>query len=101
MTTQAATASADTQRATAVDRTPKPSFTKGLFLGQTQSELVMPYPVVTGAMREKVDAAVASARDYLSTFDPWKAEEQGWVGDDVIREYSRGRQISLEASVRF
>jgi acyl-CoA dehydrogenase family protein 9 len=79
-------APASTERPTAVDRTPKPSFTKGLFLGQTQSELVMPYPLVTGGMRERVDAAVASAREYLSTFDVWKAEEQGWVGDDVIRE---------------
>ncbi|HEV7740872.1 MAG TPA: acyl-CoA dehydrogenase family protein, partial [Pseudolysinimonas sp.] len=69
-----------------VDRTPKPSFTKGLFLGQTLSDLVMPYPLVAGEERARVDAAVASARDYLSTFDVWKAEEQGWVGDDVIRD---------------
>ena len=69
-----------------VDRTPKPSFTKGLFLGQIQSELVMPFPLLAGAERARVDAAVASARDYLSTFDVWKAEEQGWVGDDVIRD---------------
>ncbi|MCU1415949.1 MAG: acyl-CoA dehydrogenase [Schumannella sp.] len=69
-----------------VDRTPKPSFAKGLFLGQTLSDLVMPYPLVAGEERARVDAAVASARDYLSTFDVWKAEEQGWVGDDVIRD---------------
>lgn len=69
-----------------VDRTPKPSFTKGLFLGSIQSELVMPFPLLAGDERDRVDAAVASARDYLSTFDVWKAEEQGWVGDDVIRD---------------
>lgn len=69
-----------------VDRTPKPSFTKGLFLGRIESELVTPYPLIAGAERERVDAAVASAREYLSTFDVWKAEEHGWVGDDVIRD---------------
>jgi acyl-CoA dehydrogenase family member 9 len=81
-----ATSSTGTEHHSTVDRTPKPSFTRGLFLGQTHSQLVMPYPLVTGAERDRVDAAVASARDYLSTFDVWKAEEQGWVGDDVIRD---------------
>jgi len=82
----AQTSAASTATTSTVDRTPKPSFTKGLFLGQTQSDLVMPYPLLVGAERHRVDAAVASARDYLTTFDPWKAEEQGWVGDDVIRD---------------
>ena len=46
----------------------------------------MPFPLLAGEERVRVDAAVASARDYLSTFDVWKAEEQGWIGDDVIRD---------------
>ena len=70
-----------------VDRTVKPSFTKSLFLGQMASELVMPYPVMDAPEQTRVDAAVASARQFLTEeYDPWKAEREGWVGDDVIRE---------------
>jgi acyl-CoA dehydrogenase family protein 9 len=79
----------------AVDRVPQPSFTKSLFLGQTQSDLVMPYPLLDGDERARVDAAVASARDFLATYDPWKAEEQGWVGDDVIHELGERRLTGL------
>ena len=49
-----------------VDRTVKPSFTKSLFLGQMASELVMPYPVMDAAEQTRVDAAVASARQFLT-----------------------------------
>jgi acyl-CoA dehydrogenase family protein 9 len=70
-----------------VDRTVKPSFTKSLFLGQMASELVMPYPTFAAEERTRVDAAVASAKQFLTEeYDPWKAERDGWVGDDVIRE---------------
>jgi len=70
-----------------VDRTSKPSFTKALFLGNTHSELVMPYPLLGGAERAKVDALASSAREYLTgTYDPFKAEENRWVGDDTIRD---------------
>ncbi|PJJ71690.1 acyl-CoA dehydrogenase family protein 9 [Diaminobutyricimonas aerilata] len=81
---------------TSVDRTPKPSFTKSLFLGQVQSELVMPYPLMTDGERAKVDAAVASAREFLTeTYDPWKAEREGWVGDDTIRELGERKLTGL------
>ena len=70
-----------------VDRTSKPSFTKALFLGNTHSELVMPYPLLDSAERAKVSALASSAREYLTgTYDPWKAEEERWVGDDTIRD---------------
>ncbi|MCU1508035.1 MAG: acyl-CoA dehydrogenase [Glaciihabitans sp.] len=70
-----------------VDRTVHPSFTKSLFRGSIQSELVMPYPLMSESERAKVDAAVASARTFLADeYDPWKAEREGWVGDDTIRE---------------
>jgi acyl-CoA dehydrogenase family protein 9 len=70
-----------------VDRTVKPSFTKSLFLGQMASELVMPYPMMDAAERTRVEAAVSSARQFLTEeYNPWKAERDGWVGDDVIRE---------------
>jgi acyl-CoA dehydrogenase family protein 9 len=78
-----------------VDRTVKPSFTKSLFLGRVQSELVMPYPLLAGEERTKVDDAVASAREFLSTYDMWKAEEDGWVGDDTIRELGERKLTGL------
>ncbi len=78
-----------------VDRTVKPSFTKSLFLGRVQSELVMPYPLLAGEERTKVDAAVASAREFLASYDPWKAEEAGWVGDDTIRELGERKLTGL------
>ena len=70
-----------------VDRSPLPSFTKSLFLGSVASELVMPYPTMLGEERHRVGALVASARTYLTTvYDPAKAERDGWVGDDTIRD---------------
>ena len=78
-----------------VDRTVKPSFTKSLFLGRVQSELVMPFPLLAGAERTKVDAAVASAREFLESYDPWKAEEDGWIGDDAIRELGERKLTGL------
>src|SRR3954453_12552703 len=70
-----------------VDRAVKPSFTKSLFLGSVASELVLPYPLQQGEDRPRTHQLVASARDYLATsYDPWKAEEERWVGDDTIRD---------------
>ena len=70
-----------------VDRSVKPSFSKSLFLGQMASELVLPYPMPAEAEQARVGAAVASARQFLNEeYDPFAAEREGWVGDDVIRE---------------
>lgn len=80
---------------TAVDRSPKPSFTKSLFQGRTQSELVMPFPLIGDEERTRVDAAVANAREFLAGYDPWKAEDAGWVGDDVIRELGERKLTGL------
>jgi acyl-CoA dehydrogenase family protein 9 len=83
------------QRMATADRTVKPSFTKSLFLGRVQSELVMPYPLLAGEERTKVDAAVSSARDFLSGYDMWKAEEDGWIGDDTVRELGERKLTGL------
>jgi len=80
----------------AVDRSTKPSFTKGLFLGNIQSDLVMPYPLLKNPERKKVEALAASARDYLdNTYDPFKAEADRWVGDDTIRDLSERGLLGL------
>lgn len=74
---------------------PKRSFTKSLFLGHVESDLVLPYPAIEGEQRRKTDAAIASARDMLADYDPWRAEEEGWVGDDTIRELGERRLTGL------
>ena len=80
----------------AVDRSTRPSFTKGLFLGNIHSELVMPYPLLEGAERTKVTALTSAARDYLTTtYDPAKAEADGWVGDDTIRDLGERGLLGL------
>ncbi len=74
-------------RVSTVDRTPKPSFVKSLFLGQVASEIVLPYPMLSEEERPRVEAAVASAREFLADgYDPDRAEREGWIGDDVVRE---------------
>jgi len=70
----------------AVDRTPRPSFTKSLFAGRVASELVLPYPSLADDERARVDRAVADVRGVLDEYDPWRAEREGWVGDDTIRQ---------------
>lgn len=79
-----------------VDRSPKPSFTKGLFLGNIRSDLVMPYPLLANPERRKVMALASSAREYLEeTYDPWKAEADRWVGDDTIRDLGERGLLGL------
>jgi len=79
-----------------VDRSVKPSFTKGLFLGNINSELVMPYPLLKNPERRKVDALAKSARVYLEeSYDPFKAEEERWVGDDTIRDLGERGLLGL------
>jgi len=79
-----------------VDRTVKPSFAKSLFLGRIGSELVVPYPTFAPDERVKVDTAAASARQFLTEeYDPFEAERNGWVGDDVIRELGERKLTGL------
>lgn len=70
----------------AVDRTPRPSFTKSLFTGRVASELAFPWSGFAPEERVRLDAAVADVRAVLDDYDPWRAEREGWVGDDTIRQ---------------
>jgi len=86
----------------AVDRTAKPSFTKSLFLGRVESELVLPYPSMTPEERRRVGDLAARARDYLtSRYDPVRAERDGWVGDDTIRDLGDLGLLGLFVEERF
>ncbi|KQR46577.1 hypothetical protein ASF82_03755 [Frigoribacterium sp. Leaf164] len=80
---------------TSVDRTVRPSFTKSLFAGRIASELVLPYPHMAPEEAARVEAAAASAREVLAGYDPLRAEREGWVGDDTIRELGDRRLTGL------
>ncbi|MBC7723139.1 MAG: acyl-CoA dehydrogenase family protein [Burkholderiaceae bacterium] len=79
-----------------VDRSSKPSFTKSLFLGSVSSELVLPYPTMDSDERSRVERLATVARTYLTTvYDPAKAERDGWVGDDTIRDLGEPGLLGL------
>ncbi|NII50260.1 acyl-CoA dehydrogenase family protein [Frigoribacterium endophyticum] len=80
---------------TSVDRIVRPSFTKSLFAGRIASELVLPYPHMAPEEAARVEAAAASAREVLAGYDPLRAEREGWVGDDTIRELGDRRLTGL------
>jgi acyl-CoA dehydrogenase family protein 9 len=65
---------------------PESSLAKALFAGRLPTSMVFPYPRLDNDEQRRVDTLTASARDYLAAeYDPGKVEQQGWVGDDIIR----------------
>ncbi|WP_343861810.1 acyl-CoA dehydrogenase family protein, partial [Frigoribacterium faeni] len=86
---------------TSVDRTVRPSFTKSLFAGRIASELVLPYPGMTAAEKARVETVSASAREVLAGYDPLKAEREGWIGDDTIRELGERGLMGLFVSEEY
>ena len=86
----------DTDRMAAVDRSTKPSFTKSLFLGQVASELVLPYPSMAPIEHRRVTELAGTARTYLEeVYSPARAERDGWVGDDTIRDLGEQGLLGL------
>ena len=60
------------------------SFAKSLFLGEIHEELVFPFQAGPEE-QDKIRALIARLREIAAELiDPRKAEEQGWIGDDVI-----------------
>src|SRR4051794_13401330 len=63
------------------------SFAKSLFLGEIHEELVFPYPPSVQEKEPRVKELVDSLRDLAATkYDERKYEEDGWIGDDMVRE---------------
>ena len=61
------------------------SFAKSLFLGEIHEELVFPYPKPDQDEQDKIRGLIAQLREIAAEkLDPHKAEEKGWIGDDVI-----------------
>ena len=66
-------------------RHPSSSFAKSLFRGEIHTDMVLPFPGMEQAERKKVSDLVSALRDVVDDlYDPVKASENGWVGDDLI-----------------
>jgi acyl-CoA dehydrogenase family protein 9 len=62
------------------------SFSKSLFLGEIHEELVFPYPRPDDEEQGRIRHLVKQAREFGSTYDQRKVEEDRWIGDDRIAE---------------
>jgi acyl-CoA dehydrogenase family member 9 len=63
------------------------SFAKSLFLGEIHDELVFPWPEPKAEEQERIRQLNASLRELAAAkIDTRKVEEQGWLGDDIVRE---------------
>jgi acyl-CoA dehydrogenase family protein 9 len=84
-------------------RTEQPcsSFAKSLFLGEIHEELVFPWPQPDPEEQDKVRALIAAAQDIGEGLDPWRIEEKGWIGDDVIRELGERGLCGLYVPERY
>jgi acyl-CoA dehydrogenase family member 9 len=61
------------------------SFAKSLFLGEIHEDLVFPYPKPDADEQDRIRGLIARLRDIAAELiDPHKAEEDGWIGDEVI-----------------
>jgi acyl-CoA dehydrogenase family protein 9 len=61
------------------------SFAKSLFLGEIHEELAFPFPKPDRDEQEKIRALIARLREIADELiDPRRAEEEGWIGDDVV-----------------
>jgi acyl-CoA dehydrogenase family protein 9 len=68
----------------AAERARTSSFAKSLFLGQIHEDLVFPFPRPDPEEQEKIRSLIAALREV--PYDPYKIEEDGWIGDKTIRE---------------
>src|SRR5688572_3116668 len=72
------------------------SFAKSLFLGEIHEELVFPYPKPDTDEQDKIRGLIAKLREIAAAkIDPRKAEEQGWIGDDVIAAMGEAGLLGL------
>ena len=60
------------------------SFSKSLFLGEIHEELVFPFPKPDEGEQKRIRALIAGLREI--DYDPYKIEEDRWLGDRVVRE---------------
>jgi acyl-CoA dehydrogenase family protein 9 len=61
------------------------SFSKSMFLGEIHEDMVFPYPIPDDDEQERIRAVTSAFREFVADhYDPFKAEEERWIGDDVM-----------------
>ena len=75
---------AATTRQRPAERQEVSSFAKSLFRGSIHEELAFPFPKPDPEEQDRIRSLVAGLREI--PYDPAKVEEQGWLGDEVVRE---------------
>ena len=64
---------------------PKPSFTRGVFLGELREELIFPYPTLSEAESESLRMAIDSFRDFAAAnVDMHKHDRDGRFDPKVL-----------------
>ena len=72
------------------------SFAKSLFLGEIHEDLVFPYPKPDREEQDKIRALIARLREIADELiDTRKAEEDRWIGDDVIAAMGEAGLLGL------
>jgi acyl-CoA dehydrogenase family member 9 len=62
------------------------SFAKSLFLGEIHEDLVFPFPKPDDDEQRHIRDLIASLREFAAeSIDPRRIEEQGWLGDKVVK----------------
>jgi acyl-CoA dehydrogenase family member 9 len=77
------------------------SFAKSLFLGQICEDMVFPWPQPDPEEQERVRGLINAAREIGERFDSRAAEEQRWIGDDVIRDLGEAGLLGLYVDERY
>ena len=88
------------EAATTEQPTPKQegvsSFAKSLFLGEIHEDLVFPFPKPSREEQDRIRALCARLREIADQLiDPRRAEEEGWIGDDVIAALGEAGLLGL------
>jgi acyl-CoA dehydrogenase family protein 9 len=88
------------EAATTTQPTPKQegvsSFAKSLFLGEIHEDLVFPFPKPGREEQDKIRALCTRMREIADELiDPRRAEEERWIGDDVIAAMGEAGLLGL------
>jgi acyl-CoA dehydrogenase family protein 9 len=69
------------------------SFAKSLFLGEIHEDLVFPFPKPDEAEQDRIRGLIAALR--AIPYDPYKIEEERWIGDDTIAALGEAGLLGL------